>query len=135
MSTSASDNPEHVHQDQDQDQDQATGIDPEALLRELATSEALLPQAPAPEGEPEADPEAMRLPVIEHDGGQYIPVFTSEDALTTAGVDPATALRIPLAQLAATLPAEQNLGLAVNPASQDGLALPPEVVQALPGFA
>ena len=108
--------------------------DPEALLRELAASVALLPQAPPAEGEDDGDADALRLPVIEHDGGQYIPVFTTEEALAAAGADVATAMRVPLAQLAATLPDEANLGLAVNPANEDGLALPPEVVQALPGF-
>jgi hypothetical protein len=108
------------------------GIDPETLLRELATSIALLPQEAPPEGE-ETPEGSIALPVIEQDGKQYIPVFTSEEALRAAGADTATALRLPLAQLAASWPGE-DLWLAVNPASESGLTLPPEVVRSLPGY-
>jgi hypothetical protein len=108
------------------------GVDPQTLLRELATSIALLPQEPSAQGE-EPPEGALALPVIEQDGTQYVPVFTSEEALRAAGADPVTALRLPLAELAASWP-DENLWLAVNPATKDGLALPPEVVRALPGF-
>jgi hypothetical protein len=106
--------------------------DPQALLHELATSIALLPQQAPPEGE-ETPEGAIALPVIEQDGTKYVPVFTSEEALRAAGADVTTALRIPLVELAASWPTE-NLWLAVNPANEDGLALPPEVVRALAGF-
>jgi hypothetical protein len=108
------------------------GVDPRVLLHDLANSTALLPQEAMPEGE-EPPEGAIALPVIEHDGTQYVPVFTSEEALRAAGADPSTALQLPIAQLAATWPGE-NLWLAVNPATPDGLAIPPEVVRALPGF-
>jgi hypothetical protein len=108
-------------------------VDPQALLRELATSIALLPQEPAAAGE-EPPEGAIALPVIEQDGTQYIPVFTSEEALRAAGADPGTALRLPLAELAANWPGE-DLWLAVNPATEDGLTLPPDVVRALPIYA
>jgi hypothetical protein len=129
MSTSASD---------DQTADDAAntpgaeGVDPQTLLRELAGSIALLPQEAPADGE-ELPEGAMALPVIEQDGTRYVPVFTSEEALRAAGADPATALRLPLVELAANWP-EENLWLAVNPADKDGLALPPEVVRGLPGF-
>jgi hypothetical protein len=113
----------------------ATGPDPDtaAVLRDLASSIALLPQAPPPEGveQPEG---AIALPVIEQDGRRYIPVFTSEEALRSAGADPNTALRIPIAQLAANWPSDE-MWLAVNPASEEGLGLPPDVVRSLPVFA
>jgi SseB protein N-terminal domain len=108
------------------------GIDPQTLLRELATSVALLPQEAPPEGQ-ETPEGSIALPVIEQDGKQYIPVFTSEEALRAAGADAETALRLPLAQLAASWPGE-DLWLAVNPASENGLTLPPEVVRSLPGY-
>jgi hypothetical protein len=114
----------------------ASGIaagDNEAVLRTLATSIGLLPQAPPAEGE-ERPEGSIALPVIEQDGRQYIPVFTSEDALSAAGADPATAVSLPIAQLAANWPSD-DLWLAVNPATADGLALPPDVVRALPVFA
>ena len=109
------------------------GIDPQTLLRELATSVALLPQAPQAEGE-EAPEGMISLPVIEQDGQRFIPVFTSEDSLRAAGGDASTAVRIPIAQLAANWPSD-DVWLAVNPASEDGLGIPPDVVRVLPVFA
>ena len=50
-----------------------------------------------------------------------------------AGADPESALSVPLAGLAAGWPSEE-LWLAIDPASEDGLALPPEAVRALPAF-
>ena len=108
------------------------GVDPEVLLHHLANSAALLPQQGAPEGEEPPDG-AIALPVIERDGTQYVPVFTSEEALRAAGADPSTALKVSIAQLGATWPSE-DLWLAVDPATPDGLVIPPEVVRALPGF-
>jgi hypothetical protein len=105
----------------------------ESMLRALAQSIGLLPQGPPPDAEdvPEG---AVMLPVIEQDGTQYVPVFTSEDALRAAGADPSTAIRLPIAELAAQWPGD-DLWLAVNPASEQGLALPPDLVRALPIFA
>jgi hypothetical protein len=107
-------------------------VEVQALLRELATTVALLPQEAPLEGE-ERPEDAIALPVIEQDGTQYIPVFTSEDALQAVGADPVAALRLPLAQLAVSWPGE-DLWLAINPGSEDGLTLPSEVVQSLPRF-
>lgn len=106
--------------------------DQEAVLRALAVSVALLPQAPPEDGElPDG---AFALPVVQQDGTQFVPVFTSLVALEAAGADPITALQIPLALLAANWPSD-DLWLAVNPASEQGLTLPPDVVRALPVFA
>ncbi|MFG2194419.1 SseB family protein [Streptomyces sp. NPDC048639] len=105
----------------------------QAALVDLANSTALLPQAPPPEGEdvPEG---AIALPVIEQDGTRYIPVFTTEEALVAAGGDPGAAVRLPIAELAANWP-EDDLWLTVNPTSEKGLALPAELVRALPVFS
>ena len=103
------------------------------MLRELASSVALLPQVPPAEGEEPPHEDAIALPVIEQDGTHYVPVFTSEDKMRAAGADPESALSVPLAGLAAGWPGEE-LWLAVNPADEDGLALPPDAVRALPGF-
>ena len=111
-----------------------TGQDPDtaAVLRDLAASVALLPQVQPPDGEqPEG---AIALPVIEQDGRRYVPVFTTEEALRAAGADPDSALRIPIAELAASWPSDE-MWLAVNPASEEGIGLPPDVVRALPVFA
>jgi hypothetical protein len=113
--------------------DRAERLNAQQILRELASSIALLPQEGPPEGGEEPPEGAIALPVIEQGGTQYIPVFTSEEALRAAGADPVTALRLPLAELAASWPGE-DLWLAVNPSSEEGLTLPPEVVRALPGF-
>ena len=105
----------------------------QAVLRELATSVALLPQSPPAEGEEQPEG-TISLPVIEQEDQKYIPVFTSEEALREAGADAASAVQIPLAQLAANWPSDE-MWLAVNPASEDGIGLPPEVVRMLPVYA
>jgi len=102
------------------------------VLQQLAASVALLPQdllegaEPPPEG-------AIALPVIEQDGRQYVPVFTTQERLVAAGADLASAVAVPLAQLAAGWP-DEDLWLAVDPATEEGLALPPDVVRAMPGL-
>ena len=103
------------------------------MLRELAGSTALLPQSPPAEGEVPPAEDAIALPVIEQDGTQYVPVFTSAEKMRAAGADPETALSVPLAGLAAGWPGEE-LWLAIDPAAEDGLALPPDAVRALPAF-
>jgi hypothetical protein len=107
-------------------------VDAQAVLQQLAASVALLPQEIPEDAEP--PPEGtIALPVIEQDGTQYVPVFTSQQALLAAGADPETAIEVSLAQLAAGWPSD-DLWLAVDPATDEGLTLPPDVVRALPGF-
>ncbi|MET8943545.1 SseB family protein [Streptomyces sp. NPDC004542] len=105
----------------------------QAALIDLAKSVALVPQTLPAEGEqpPEG---ALALPVIEQDGNRYVPVFTSDDSLAAAGADPDTAVRIPVVELAVNWP-EDDLWLAVDPSTEDGIALPSDLVRALPGFA
>ncbi|MFF4279542.1 SseB family protein [Streptomyces kronopolitis] len=105
----------------------------QAALIELATSVALLPQSPPAEGEEERPEGTISLPVIEQDGNRYVPVFTTEDALLAAGGDPGAALRMPVVELAANWPTD-DLWLAVNPSTEAGLVLPPDLVRALPVF-
>jgi hypothetical protein len=102
----------------------------QAMLEQLAASTALLPQE-VPDGA-EPPPEGMvALPVIEQDGTSYVPIFTSEEALVRAGADPQQAVAVPVAQLAAGWPAD-DLWMAVDPATDHGLSLPPDVVRMLP---
>ncbi len=108
-------------------------IEAQELLRQLATSIALLPQDGIAEDE-EAPEGAIAIPVIEQDGTHYVPIFTSEEALRTAGADAAAAVQVPLAELAAGWPSEE-LWLAINPGNEDGLTLPPDGVRALASFA
>lgn len=104
----------------------------EAVLTQLAATIALLPQE-LPEGE-ESPPEGtVALPVVEQDGTSYVPVFTSRESLAAAGADPDRAVEVALIQLAAGWPSDE-LWLAVDPASENALTLPPDVVRALPGF-
>ena len=131
MSTSA---PDDLPTDTTNETTEATAqAAAQEMLRDLAGSVALLPQAPPVEGEEPPSDDAIALPVIEQDGTQYVPVFTSEERMRAAGADPETALSVPLAGLAAGWPGE-DLWLAVDPAAEDGLALPPDAVRALPGF-
>ncbi len=114
------------------DQNANAQAETQAVLQQLASSTALLPQEMAEDAEP-APEGAVALPVIEQDGTQYVPVFTSAEALSSAGADPDKALEVPIAQLAAGWP-DGDLWLAVDPASAHGLTLPPDLVRALPGL-
>jgi hypothetical protein len=100
------------------------------LLQHLAASTALLPQE-VPEGAEPPPEGTLALPVIEQEGTQYVPVFTSQEALVTAGADPDQAVAVPVAQLAAGWPAD-DLWLAVDPATDHAVTLPPDVVRMLP---
>ena len=124
MSTSAPDGQTPI--------DASAGLDPQVVLQQLASSVALLPQeGPAPDDAPEG---ALAVPVIEQEDKQFVPVFTSQESLVAAGADPATAVQVSVAELAASL-GEQDLWLAVDPADENGIALPPEVVHSLPALA
>ena len=114
------------------DQNSNSQAETQAVLQQLASSTALLPQEMADDAEPTPEG-AVALPVIEQDGTQYVPVFTSQEALSTAGADPERAIEVPIAQLAAGWPAG-DLWLAVDPASAHALTLPPDLVRALPGL-
>jgi hypothetical protein len=120
----------------EQDQAMADAIrsgDNETVLRILSTSVALLPQDGSEDGEPQPEG-TISLPMIEHEGNSYIAIFTSETALIAAGGDPESAVSLPLAELAASWPSDE-LWMAVNPATEDGISLPPDVVNALPVYA
>lgn len=106
----------------------------QAALIDLATSVALLPQMPPAEGEEEHPEGTVALPVIEQEGNRYVPVFTTEDALLAAGGDPDAALCLPVVELAANWPAD-DLWMAVNPSTEEGLVVPPDLVRALPVFS
>lgn len=105
--------------------------DTEAVLRAVASSEVMVPQA-GQEGEtPDG---ALSLPVIEQDGTSYVPVFTSESAMNEAAPDIGEAVAVPAAALGASWPSD-DLWLAVNPGTEGGLTLPPDAVKSLPVYA
>lgn len=107
--------------------------DTEAVMRAVAGSEVVVPQAA--EVTPEVlEQESISLPIIEQDGTSYVPVFTSQRAMNEAAPDIEEAVTVAAAELAANWPSD-DLWLAVNPGTEDGLTLPPDAVRSLPAYA
>ena len=106
--------------------------DNEAVMRAVATAEVLVPQAPG-SVEDDAPDGSISLPVVEQDGTAYVPVFTSETTMGAAAPEVTEAVTVSGAALAASWPSEE-LWLAVNPGTEDGLTLPPDAVRSLPGY-
>ena len=106
--------------------------DTESVMRAVATAEIVVPQAGG--AEPGSVPDgSISLPVIEQDGTSYVPVFTSESTMATAAPDIEDAVSVKAAELAANWP-DDELWLAVNPGTEDGLTLPPDAVRSLPAY-
>ncbi|MEO7981142.1 MAG: SseB family protein [Sporichthyaceae bacterium] len=104
--------------------------DTESVMRAVAAAEMVVPQAPSadPDGVPDG---SISLPVIEQDGTSYVPVFTSETTMAAAAPDIEDAVSVNAAELAENWPSD-DLWLAVNPGTDDGLTLPPDAVRSLP---
>jgi len=107
--------------------------DAEAVMRAVAASEVVVPQAPDSGGE-ETPEGAISLPVIEQDGTSYVPVFTSEQTMSAAAPDVTDSVTVSAADLGANWPAD-DLWLAVNPGSEDGVTLPPDAVRSLGSYS
>ena len=107
--------------------------DTEAVMRAVANTEVVVPQASIPPGD-EAPEGSLSLPVIEQDGTQYVPVFTSEATMNEAAPELEDAVAVSAADLGANWPSD-DLWLAVNPGTPDGLTLPPDAVKSLPVYA
>jgi len=107
--------------------------DSDAVMRAVAGSQVVVPQA-ADATTSELDNESISLPVIEQDGTSYVPVFTSTRALNEAAPDVEDTVTVSAVDLASSWPSE-DLWLAVNPGTEDGLTLPPDAVRSLPGYA
>jgi hypothetical protein len=106
--------------------------DTESVMRAVATAEIVVPQAASTDAEGVPDG-SISLPVIEQDGTSYVPVFTSESTMATAAPDIEDAVSVNAAELAANWP-DDELWLAVNPGTEDGLTLPPDAVRSLPTY-
>jgi hypothetical protein len=105
--------------------------DTESVMRAIATTEVVVPQAASADGDlPDG---SISLPVIEQDGTSYVPVFTSEAIMAAAAPDIEDAVSVNAAELAANWPSD-DLWLAVNPGTEDGLTLPPDAVRSLPAY-
>jgi hypothetical protein len=107
--------------------------DTEAVMRAVANSDIVVPQAQVTPGD-EAPDGSLSLPVIEQDGTQYVPVFTSEATMSVAAPELDEAVAVSAAELGANWPSD-DLWMAVNPGTEDGLTLPPDAVKSLPGYA
>jgi hypothetical protein len=99
----------------------------------VANSEVVVPQAAVTPGD-EAPDGSLSLPVIEQDGTQYVPVFTSEASMSKGAPELSEAVAVSAAELGANWPSD-DLWLAVNPGTEEGLTLPPDAVKALPVYA
>ena len=106
--------------------------DTESVMRAIAMTEVVVPQAGGSDdgGLPDG---SISLPVIEQDGTSYVPVFTSEATMAAAAPDIEDAVSVNAAELAANWPSD-DLWLAVNPGTEDGLTLPPDAVRSLPTY-
>ena len=101
-------------------------------MRAVAASEVVVPQA-AGAGDTDLPDGSISLPVIEQDGTSYVPVFTSEATMASAAPDIEDAVQVSAAELGANWPSD-DLWLAVNPGTEDGLTLPPDAVRSLPTY-
>ncbi|MBA2769637.1 MAG: SseB family protein [Sporichthyaceae bacterium] len=113
----------------------AAGIaagDTEAVMRAVAGSDVVVPQV-STQAEEDTAEGSIDLPVIEQDGTSYVPVFTSEATMAEAAPDVEDAVSVSAAELGANWPSE-DLWLAVNPGTEDGLSLPPEAVRSMPVY-
>lgn len=106
--------------------------DTDAVMRAVAASEVVVPQAPGADDTDLPDG-SISLPVIEQDGTSYVPVFTSETTMAAAAPDIEDAVQVNAAELGANWPSD-DLWLAVNPGTEDGLTLPPDAVRSLPTY-
>ncbi len=104
--------------------------DEEEMLRAIAGAEVVLPQHPV-DGD---TTDGVELPVIEQDGLQFVPVFTSERVMHDAAPEVTEAVTVLASELAAAWPEEQ-LWMVVNPGTLDGVTLPPDAVRMLPLYA
>jgi hypothetical protein len=101
-------------------------------LQALASSNVLLPDPGAPEGEaPGAEEEAIHLPVYEQeDGTKLVPVFTDEIRMTQALPGMPAYRVVPLALLGGNWPSDE-LSLAIDAGSPDTLTLAADGVRTL----
>jgi hypothetical protein len=106
--------------------------DTDAVMRAVANSDVVVPQASVAPGE-EAPDGSLSLPVIEQDGTSYVPVFTSEETMHAAAPELGDAVAVSAAELGANWPSD-DLWMAVNPGTEEGLTLPPDAVRSLPAY-
>jgi hypothetical protein len=105
-----------------------------SALGALATSDVLVPDVSDP-AKDNGDARVVKLPVAEQpDGRQFVPTFTSERRLVDALPSVGRFRRVPLAVLLRMWPSDE-LMLAVDPGTAEGITLPAEGIRALASYA
>ncbi|HEX3813607.1 MAG TPA: SseB family protein [Mycobacteriales bacterium] len=106
------------------------GNDETGVVQALAGQELVLPQTT----EVPADPSGQRevtLPVIEQDGGSFVPAFTSAELMAQALPDTPSSIVVDASELAGVWPSS-DLTLLVNPGdTETAVALPASAMPAL----
>lgn len=102
-----------------QEQDDQAGF-----LQALAHGEVIVPQL-------ESAGSDVQLPYVEEQGTRYVVAFSSEQRLADSGIDAESSVSMRGAELSAAWPSEDELWLAINPGTDQGVALPPDAVRAL----
>lgn len=109
----------------------AVNTDDTAALDTLAGSDVLVPVPDDASDEDIADPHAVALPVLDDpEGGQVVPVFTSELELAELLPSVSRYRLVPLSALASQWPSG-DLDLVIDAASPHGLTLTSEGVRTL----
>lgn len=104
--------------------------DQTSFLYALATGEVLVPQM-----EPTGETEGVRLPFIEQEGTRYVLAFSTQERLTQSGVEAEHSVPLRGAELGASWPQGEDLWLAIDPGTEQGVTVPPDAVRALPSLA
>lgn len=101
------------------------------FLETVAAGEIVLPQMQAND-----DPEGgVQLPYVEQEGTNYVLAFSTQQRFTESGIEAEGTVTVNGAQLASAWPDDEELWLAINPGSEQSVALPPDAVRALPSLA
>lgn len=106
-----------------QDQDDQAGF-----LEALAHGEVVVPQL-------ESAGSDVQLPFVEEEGTRYVVAFSSEQRLADSGINAEGSVSFRGTELSSAWPAEEDLWLAINPGTAQGVALPPDAVRALSSLA
>jgi hypothetical protein len=106
--------------------------DHNTALQVIAKAHLLVPQA---EVVADQEPDAFALPVLEQEGKQFVPAFTSPERAEGAGAQTESLLAVEAAALGGGWPEGDDLWLAINPGWPDGLTLPAGAVRLLPTLA
>ncbi len=102
--------------------------EPVAFLDALRDSSIIVPC------EQTGTADEVEFPIIEHQGRQYVPLYTSEAQAKKGAPEQDGWLKLTGADLAKMI-TDAETGLAVNAGGDLGVAIPPDAVQALRGVA